>query len=105
MIVYVESNFILELALGQEQAPFAEAILRLAEAGKVELAIPSFAVSEPFTTIMHRRGEQRRQYDAFLKTLNQIKRSITFKQIVLDLEQLVGVLKKSQKTILIHCIQ
>lgn len=35
MILYVESHFVLELALGQEQAPAADELLRLAEpAGK-----------------------------------------------------------------------
>lgn len=57
MIVYVESNFVLELALGQEQAAFADAILNAAEAKKIELAFPSFALSDPFATVMHRRGD------------------------------------------------
>ncbi len=97
MIVYVESNFVLELALGQEQASSADAILKSAETKKIELAFPSFALSEPFTTVMHRRGERRRQYDAFLKTLDQIKRSEAFKKVVLDVEQLIDVLKQAQK--------
>lgn len=97
MIVYIESNFVLELALGQEQAIFADAILKAAEAKKIELAFPSFALSEPFTTVMHRRGERRRQYDAFLKMLDQIKRSEAFKKIALDVEQLIDVLKQAQK--------
>lgn len=48
MIVYVESNFVLELALGQEQSASAEAILALAEAKKIELVVLGFALSEPF---------------------------------------------------------
>ena len=35
MIVYVESNFVLEIALGQEEAPAAETILELAENNKL----------------------------------------------------------------------
>ena len=36
MIVYVESNFILEVALGQEESPSAESILLLAEKNSIE---------------------------------------------------------------------
>lgn len=42
MIVYVESNFILEIALEQNQAIAAEAILALAENGSITLALPAF---------------------------------------------------------------
>ena len=44
MIVYVESNFILEMVLRQREAGSVERILELAENGKIELAFPSFAV-------------------------------------------------------------
>lgn len=37
MIVYVESNFCLELAFQQEEEAHAQEILRLAEAGRLEL--------------------------------------------------------------------
>ncbi|HEV7235008.1 MAG TPA: hypothetical protein VGN15_02435 [Ktedonobacteraceae bacterium] len=45
MIVYIESNFILEMVLGQTQAPSAVHVLQLAESHKIELAFPSFALS------------------------------------------------------------
>ncbi len=58
MIVYVESNFILEVALEQEQFASAEAILKLVEENKIKLAFPSFALSEPFATVMRRDKER-----------------------------------------------
>jgi basic membrane lipoprotein Med (substrate-binding protein (PBP1-ABC) superfamily) len=51
MIIYVESNFALEIALGQEQSASAEAILSLAEQGKIALVFPGFALNEPLTTL------------------------------------------------------
>jgi hypothetical protein len=45
MIVYVESNFCLELAFQQEQEAQAEQILQLAEAGRVELVFPIFVAA------------------------------------------------------------
>ncbi len=60
MIVYVESNFILEIVRRQSQVESAEKILQLAENGKIELAFPSFALCEPFWTITWREREQER---------------------------------------------
>ena len=50
MLVYVESNFALEIALAQEEGDVAEGILKLAESSEIALAIPSFALSEPTRT-------------------------------------------------------
>lgn len=60
MIVYIESNFILEIVLKQTHAATAEAILKLAENGKIELAFPSFSLSEPFATVTRRQRDQDR---------------------------------------------
>ena len=60
MIVYVESNFILEMVLRQREAGSAERILEIAENGKIELAFPSFALCEPFRTITRRERDQGR---------------------------------------------
>ena len=49
MIVYVESNFILELAYLQEDHENCGRILKLAEAGKIQLILPAFAIAEPFS--------------------------------------------------------
>lgn len=60
MTLYVESNFVLEIALGQVHAAAAESILVFAQAGGDELAVPSGAVFESFTRVI-RRGEKRRE--------------------------------------------
>lgn len=60
MIVYVESNFVLEMALKQKYMFETEAILQLAENRKIELVIPSFALSEPFATITRRYRDMER---------------------------------------------
>ena len=60
MIVYVESNFLLELARQQEQAASAEEILRLAEHGGVDLAFPTFAACEPFSTLTYYSAQRNR---------------------------------------------
>ena len=57
--VYVESNFVLELALLQEQSTSCEGILELCEASRVRLIVPAYSLTEPYETLT-RRHQQRR---------------------------------------------
>lgn len=72
MIVYVESNFVLEMALGQEQAGDAEQILNLSEEKRIQLVIPAFALSEPYSRI-RQRGRDRQ---AALRLLSEQARDL-----------------------------
>jgi predicted nucleic acid-binding protein len=65
--VYVESNFTLELARRQEEVGEADELLKLAEAGSIELIFPAIALTEPFSTLLYYANERSR----FLQTLNQ----------------------------------
>ncbi|WIG60949.1 MAG: hypothetical protein OJF49_003697 [Ktedonobacterales bacterium] len=85
MIVYVESNFILEIALGQEQSASAETILQFAEAHSIELAFPGFALSEPFATLTHRGKEQLKMSKSLSEMLRQLQRSSPHQQTVTEL--------------------
>ncbi len=59
MTLYVESNFLLEIVLGQEQSAAAEQLLAMAERGEIDLALPSFSLSEPLVRV--RRGVRDRK--------------------------------------------
>lgn len=82
MIVYVESNFILELALGQEQSAAAEALLAGAEQGKLTLAFPEFAISEPFATLTQRGKRQLELSKRPAEELRQLQRSRPHQQAI-----------------------
>lgn len=97
MIVYVESNFVVEIALGQEQAASAGAILALAENRKIELVFPGFALSEPFATITHRNRERERLSKTLAETLRQLRRSEPHQQTVSDLQSVPGILTSLAK--------
>jgi PIN domain len=76
--IYVESNFVLELALLQEQHASCEDILRLSEAGNVQLIIPAYSLVEPYETLI-RRHRQRKQMKAELDIeLQQLARTATY---------------------------
>jgi predicted nucleic acid-binding protein len=76
--VYLESNFVLELALLQEQHASCEDILRLSEAGNAQLIIPAYSLVEPYETLI-RRHRQRKQMKAELDIeLQQLARTATY---------------------------
>lgn len=82
MIVYVESNFILELVLGQEESTYADQILELAEAKRIHLTFPCFSIMEPFWTIQG-RGKQRKSIQQSLnQELVQLQRSVYNQELV-----------------------
>lgn len=64
MIVYVESNFILEITLGQEQALAANQILTMAENREIQLVLPAFGLSEPFSRIRQLARDRQRLQQA-----------------------------------------
>src|SRR6266566_814823 len=99
MIVYVESNFILEVALEQEQFASAEAILKLVEENKIKLAFPSFALSEPFATVMRRDKERSVLIESLTVTLRQLQRSEPDKQIALVLQPLLVLLQDAKDAV------
>ena len=81
MIVYVETNFILEMAFLQEEHESCEAILSYAREDKIDLAIPAFSIAEPYETWIRRhirRSDLQRQ---LARELNEIARSATYSAI------------------------
>ncbi len=60
MIVYVESNFVLELAFLQEEYESCLELLHLAESEAIHLVLPAFSVGEPYE-VWVRRSKQRRE--------------------------------------------
>lgn len=78
MIVYLESNFLLEIALDQEQATSALALLALGERRMLDLVIPVFALVEPFSTITHRARERRRLIGDLSRSLADLRRSNSY---------------------------
>ncbi len=78
MIVAVESNFVLELALRQEEAADADRIVTLAEMNKIQLVVPASALFEPYETLV-RRGKQRKHLlDRLRNEIKQLARSAAF---------------------------
>lgn len=90
MIVYVETNFVLEIALAQEESFAAENILELAEQKKIDLVFPIFALVEPFWTVRHRGQLRRELHGSLREQVDQHRRSDLHTKFVSALDPLLG---------------
>ena len=75
MIVYLESNFILELAYLQEEYSNCERILELARSGKAQLVLPAFAVAEPYSAWVGRKRRRGILHGELTRELRELGRS------------------------------
>jgi predicted nucleic acid-binding protein len=73
--VYVESNFVLEIALAQRQSVAALAILERAENGQIELILPAYSVCEPLGRITTSARKRKAAVTEFNNHLREISRS------------------------------
>jgi len=92
VIVYIESNFVLELTFEQEQSASATTILRLAESKKIKLVFPSFILSEPFEAVARERRERNNLYTELVTTLKKLQRSEGLKKEMIDLAVAADIL-------------
>lgn len=74
MRAYVETNFVLELALQQEQHDACEAILQLAEAQGIALLLPACSAAEASTTLRRRKGERQTFLNQLAPHLREVER-------------------------------
>ena len=78
MNVYVESNFVLELALRQEEFTSCERVLSLCEEGRVRLVVPAYSFAEPYEALTRRERQRKRMKQELDLELEQIARTATY---------------------------
>jgi hypothetical protein len=108
MTVYVESNYVLEIALGQRESATAERILESASQGNFPLMIPSFALFEPITTVMRRSEKRRKLMNQMHEEMSDLRRSRPHEEDVLGLEyvpDLFAAIEQRENQRLISTVQ
>jgi predicted nucleic acid-binding protein len=83
--MYVESNFVLELALQQEQSGAAQLLLERAIRGNIALAMPSIALTEPFSTLVQRGRNLSREINLLSHRAKDLARNVNYQAEVRDL--------------------
>lgn len=97
VIIYVETNFVLELALTQEEHAECRRILNLAgesEAG-VELALPAASIVEAYESLERKTRRRRTLHRALLEEAGQLSRSGPYAERSEELREAMGVLPAS----------
>jgi predicted nucleic acid-binding protein len=95
VIVYVESNFVLELALLQAECDACDRILTLCRTGKARLAIPGFSLAEPFETAVRRHGERLQLHERLANELKQLLRTQTYQSQTQASQEITSLLVRS----------
>src|SRR5437016_13163867 len=75
MAVYVESKFVLEQSLQQEQCDSCTEIIDLASNGRITLAVPAFSLAEPHMTILGKEKARSRPSNDLRTQLFELGRS------------------------------
>ena len=92
MNVYVESNFVLEQALEQEQCESCKELIGIASAGSIRLVVPAFSLAEPHIALMRRGNERSRLSAELQKHLSELGRSKTYREVSGNFSALAGLL-------------
>ena len=75
MIVYVESNFVLELAFLQEEHESCTALLSLSESRDIRLVLPAFSIGEPYEAWVRRSKQRRGLHGQLITAIRELSRS------------------------------
>ena len=97
MNIYVETNFVLELAFEQEQCASCEQILQLCEAGQAKLVIPAYSLAEPHEKL-NRQARSRRDLQQLLDVeLRQLSRTASYASRIKSIQDIASLLVQSNE--------
>jgi predicted nucleic acid-binding protein len=95
MILYVESNFILELAFLQSEHPVCTEILDAAAADTLTLVLPAFCISEPYDVLIRRKKQRLELYRQISDGTHELSRSAPYQEVAAAIQGLMEVFQSS----------
>jgi len=93
--VFVESNFVLELALEQQDAPSCDKLVDLARAKAIRLLLPAYSFIEPHETLTRRQLDRTSLWSRVSKELAQLARSSPLTERAAASQEIVKLLVES----------
>jgi len=90
--VYVESNFVREHALEQEECDTCAELIRLASANRLKLVIPAFSLAEPHYAIFGKAKTRSRLGEDLRAQLGELGRSKSYRDIPAAFDALAAAL-------------
>ena len=97
MIAYVESNFVLELALLQAEHQDCLEIVGLAEKGSLQLLVPAISLAEPYATLTRRRNDRRELRTKLSHEFAQLARSELYERHSSAMSDVISLLVRSEQ--------
>lgn len=95
MIVYVESNFVLELAFLQEEYESCDSIITLAESHKIRLVIPAFSIAEPYEVLARRSIQRTELHRRLASEIRELSRSRPYIDVLNESREITSILIRS----------
>jgi hypothetical protein len=95
MTVYVESNFVLDQSLQQEECDSCAELIGLASKGHILLAVPAFSLAEPHVAISGKEKARSRLGSDLRHHLLELGRSKTHREVPATFEALAAALINS----------
>lgn len=97
MNIYVETNFVLELAFEQEQSENCEQILQLAETKKIKLIVPAYSLAEPHEKLNRQAKNRKKLQNDLNIELRQLSRSKTYINRLESIKDLAKLIAQSNE--------
>lgn len=96
MILYVETNFVLELAFQQESHEDCRAILDLSkESDGLELVLPAFCIGEAYERQIRRQRDREELHRRLRDELGELSRSPSYASRLRELQEVTALLAES----------
>ncbi len=97
MKIYVESNFVLELALQQEQSDSCMRILQMAQQSLIELCVPAYSLVEPNEKLGRQRNSRQELVGRLLVEQRQLQRNQDYLKRLQSLQDLSILITQSNE--------
>jgi predicted nucleic acid-binding protein len=99
MNIYVETNFILELVLEQEQYAICEKILEICESKKANLIIPAYSLLEPHEKLIRQANEHLKLQELFNTELRELSLTKSYQNRLDSIENMRSLIVQSNQEI------
>lgn len=97
MNVYVETNFVLELAFVQEQHEACAKIVELCRGESARLVLPAFCIAESYERLIRQAKDRAQIAGDLARELRQLSRSKPYENEVETLQAVTGLLARSSQ--------
>ena len=97
MIVYVESNFVLELAFLREEHESCLELLSLSESGDICLVLPAFSIGEPYEAWVRRSKQRLGLHEQLITAIHELSRSKPYQESSGEFQELTDLLLRTDE--------